>query len=732
LPETSGRSRASVALLLYFALTLGSFYPQSLRPWDTVGYVGDSLESVYLIAWNVHQFFRDPLHLFDANMLYPHPHSLTFTDHQLLSSLAVAPVVWVSGNPVLAYNLAVALACLFAAMVGRHIARALGCDDVGAWAAGALYGFHTYQVNEAPRIQILFHAFLGLALLQLVRYLKDGERRHAWLTALFMLLQALCSNYLLLYGCVILGLVTLAFLVARPRETAARLPLLALAGGLAALVYLPIGLPYVLASETYGYARELPIGIDLQHYVSTAPGNLLYGPIGAKVRLQMLGPHFVGFASLGLAAVAIVAGRRGGGRILAPRIWVPAAALFAALLVTLSLGSEARAFGHDLGPGPYRLLWRLPGFHLMRLPERLGLLAMLFMALLVARALTVVRPRWLAILLAALVPLEHLSSVPVTDRIPVGDQVPSLYRWLASQPVTALAEVPIRGEGLVRKESLDMYFSAYHWKPIVHGYASYPTQLNRLLRRAAAQFPSETALQVFARIGLDTVVVHRGRQEGWDLYHQLQGATREARFRELLAASGQDVFSAIPEAVESGRIALVRRFDAPPLFDSTADEVYRVLPGPLGSPAPFPGGHAVRDPVWQYHASRGEASRAGDGRLDTSWQIPDALGGDESIEVLFPRLVTVSGVVLPLRWDSVLPTRFVVEGRDAGGRYSPLAHFGRAMTLQLLEQLLTRPRDAAVGFAFPERSVTGIRLAVEPGGTSFDGWSLPELELRVP
>ena len=48
-----------------------SFLPESLIPPDTVAYVGDSLESVYIVAWNVHQLFRAPLQLFDANVLHP-------------------------------------------------------------------------------------------------------------------------------------------------------------------------------------------------------------------------------------------------------------------------------------------------------------------------------------------------------------------------------------------------------------------------------------------------------------------------------------------------------------------------------------------------------------------------------------------------------------------------------------------------------------------------------------
>lgn len=743
-PGRRQRRGALIALLLYAGVGFCSYLPLSLHPGDRVGYVGDSLESVYILAWEVHQAFRDPLHLFDANILYPHAPSLTFTDHQLLQSISMAPVLWLTGNPILATNLAVYLAGLFLAMVGRRLALALGADAVGAWAAGALYAFHTYQVNEAPRLQIVVHGFLALALLEFVRLMRSGDRAAAWRTSLFMLLQALCSNYHLLYGCVLLGILALAFLAFRPRPSLRRLLVLVPPAALAALIYLPVGLPYVLSSETFGYGRQLPVGIDLDHYLSTAPTNYLYGPIGAEVKLQQQGPHFVGFLSLALAVLALLHWARGGSReetdgVLPARAWVPGAALLALLLVALSLGKEAVVFGHDLGPGPYRILYHLvPGFHLMRIPERLGLLAMLFVGLLVARGITLVRRRGFllaGLLLAAAVPLEHLSAVPMTDPLPVADRVPEVYRWLARHPVHALAEVPIHGEGLVRKESLEMYFSTYHFKPMIEGYASYPTQLSRLLRRTAAQFPSETALQVFRRVGVDTVVVHYGRQEGWDLYHQLQGPARKARFPELLARAGLDTFEQLPGAVSAGAIERLARFEGPGahVFEGQVDEVYRVLPGPVQAPAPFPRGHRLRDPGWRYHASDGTetAPSAGDGDLETSWRDPSPLRGDEVFVVEFDRPTAVGGVVIPLRWNTVLPTRFGVEGR-ADERWFLLARFGRSHVLQLLDRLLRDPGHAALGFAFPKRAVTGIRLSVEAGGTSFDGWSLPELEIRAP
>src|SRR5688500_10478215 len=250
-----------IGMALYVLLALASFLPLSLRPRDTIAYVGDSLESAYIVAWNVRQAFRAPARLFDANVLHPHRGALAFTDHRLAPSLAVAPLMWATKNPILAANVAVALACLLAAAGGRRLALILGASEVAAWAAGALYGFHTYQVNEAPRLNIVSHGFIPFALADLVVYLRTGDPRRAARVAAFMLLQGLCSNYHLLYGALLLALVVAAALVAAPRLVARRLPWL-LAGGMAAgVLFAPLAVPYLAASRQQGYARELPPGI---------------------------------------------------------------------------------------------------------------------------------------------------------------------------------------------------------------------------------------------------------------------------------------------------------------------------------------------------------------------------------------------------------------------------------------------------------------------------------------
>jgi hypothetical protein len=734
----------ATGLALYALLAIASFLPLSVRPRDTIAYVGDSLESVYIVAWNVHQAFRAPARLFDANVLHPHRRALAFTDHRLLPSLAVAPVVWATGNPVLATNIATLLACVLAAAGGRRLGGVLGLTPVAAWAAGALHGFHTYQVNEAPRLNIVAHGFIAFALAELVLYLRTGEKRRAWRTAGFMLLQGLSSNYHLLYGALALGLVVAGSLAAAPRVVARRLPTLALAALAAAAAFAPIAVPYVQAAREQGYARELPPGIGLEHYLSTSPTNVVYGAIGTEVRLQQRGPHFAGFVSLALALAALALWAAGktddtAAAAVPARAWIPAAAALALLFVALSLGRDMTAWGITLGPGPYRALHRyVPGFQLVRIPERLSLLAMLFVALLAARAIALVeaRRRGLAVLLAAAVPLEHVSTLPVSERVPVAHRVPEVHRWLAANPTGAIAEVPIHGEGLVREETLEMYFSTLHWKPVIHGYTAFPPLLTRHLRRLAAQFPSPASVQALRRVGVDTVVVHRGGPLGRDLARRLRdtGQFDDERFAALLRRSDQDLFARLPEAVAAGRIRLEARFDGPGarLFRSEADEVYRLSDAPAIEPAPGPAGEPLATGGWALRAKAGDARLAFDGDPRTAWTVPRALLGDEFLEAAFPAPVAVGGVVVRLRRDSAFPTRFRVAGR-VSGQWVELARFDDAHALQLLDRLLADPRTASIGFSLaPARELTGISLLVEEAGTSFEGWSIPEVEVLSP
>ena len=469
-----------------------------------------------------------------------------------------------------------------------RLAATLGIDPIGAWAAGALYAFNTYQVNEAPRADLLFHGFTALALGELVRFLKTGETRRAWYVAGLMVLQGLASTYLLLYGALVLTLVAIAAFLARPRRIGPRL-LRLLLPALAARrssSCCRAAAPALVAHV--GFARDCHPHRP-EAYVSTLHEPRVRRDRGPRPSQQKGPTSLARSLALALLAVSRIAGWLTRRRH-RPRTHLGAAGGGAAvLLVALSLGSEAVAWGKTSGP-PLRLLHlAVPGFQYIRIPERLGLPAMLFVALLVGQAVTFLRARGpragtAAVALALFVPLEHLSPLPLTERIPVWGDVPAVYRWLARDGARAVAEVPIHGEGLIRKETLEEYFSTYHFKPIIHGYVSYPPLLSVLLRRAAADFPSESSVQTLQRVGVDTVVVHHGR------------------------AGSAGLEAAVAEAIANGRLVSVARFSGPSahVYQGTADEVVRLIHLPREEAAPLPGGRRAARGVVAYSATAGD------------------------------------------------------------------------------------------------------------------------------
>ena len=454
------------------------------------------------------------------------------------------------------------------------------------------------------------------------------------------------------------------------------------------------------AAQAHGFERDAPAGVDLGHYVSTPATNLVYGAIGLPVRVQQQGPHFVGFVTLGLALLAL-AGLAlrdtppvtRGAPLFAPRSWVPMAAAAALLLVVLSLGRDVAVFGRELGPGPYRLLHRfVPGFSFIRIPERLALPAFLFVALLAGRGLDLASRRGaaaIAVGLGLLAPLEHLGAVALTETVPVGRTRPQVYTFLADEPARALAELPVHGEALVRKETLEEYFSLVHRKPVVHGYVSYPPLVTPLLRRMAARAPEGAALSGLARAGVDTLVLHAGRAPALDAH--------------------------MADAVAAGLLVRRARFAGPPahVMEGTADEVYRLAAVPEVVPAPFPTDRFAARAGWAYRAKLGEPARAGDGRLDTVWRAARALRGDEFFEAAFPGALCASGVVLELRRDSAFPTRFKVAGRRADGEWIPVAFYDAAHERQLLERLLAESEAARAGLR--TRSAVAGRRAADGG-----------------
>ncbi|MBX7184461.1 MAG: hypothetical protein K1Y01_04875 [Vicinamibacteria bacterium] len=727
-----------VEALLYSALSIVFLAPQSLAPASRIAYVGDSLESVAIVGFLGRQILSNPTHLFDAGFLHPQRDALTLTDHRLLPSLLVAPALRLSGNPVLAYNLALLVAFVAAAFGGRSLARALGLGRLPAGYAGALFAFHTYAINEAPRLNIVSHAFVAFALGSLVEWLRTGANGSRWRFALFLLLQGYCANYHLLYGVLLSSLTILIWSAANRHLARSRISGLVVPGAVAVLLFTPILVPYLRTMTSLELARSRPRGIDLLHYLSTSPSNWVWGAIGPPARLQQQGPHFVGFAAVILGIAGLFLALRLAGPASKHRAWAVGATVLTLTLVLLSLGDRLTIAGADLGPGPYGFLYDyVPGFRLVRIPERLALFVMLGVGLLGAvglERLVEEGRRTTALFVAAAAVFEHLSPLAITTEIPRPGELPAVYKWLSAQPSEPVAEIPIRGEALIRQETIEMFFATFHGQREPLGYTAYPTLLSKVVRRALLEFPSEACLTVLDRIGVHRVIVHEGREVAPDLRNQIFNfgpQDRERRFAEAVADAGLDVERNAASAARTGRLLREARFApwAAGSFSEGGESVYRFASGGAVEAAPLPRGTRVAAARLRLRTKEGDATAAFDGRMDTSYVLTRPLRGDEFIETRFAEPIAVSGVELVLRHESAWPTRFRIAVLREDGQWIEAARWDGAHLVQLVEGLLQEPRRGTIGFSLNGERVLGVSLLPQTGGTSASGWSLPEFRI---
>jgi hypothetical protein len=535
--------RTTVAVLLLFVLVSILFtYPLVLHLADAVEDRQDALLNVWITAWDGHQLLTAPLDLFDANIFYPYPRTLAYSELLLGNGLLALPITAATGNPVLSYNLALLLSFVLSGWGTYLLVHRLTRSPGAGLVAGTIFAFCAYRLTNLAQAQLLTTQWMPFALLAMHQLLRRPRPRHVATFVLFFCLQGLSSFY---YG--ILLALTVALLgigywilgirspVVRPRSWVAYV---LAATCCSALVILPFALPYFQVQRDLGFARSLadsePFSASLRQYVMVPPGSVLHGrwlpsddtPAAGGYPVDAL---FPGLVALALACWGLL---RGKGR---------ARWLFLVLLLAswiFSLGPRLH-----LAPGqpaavefklPYAWLYAaVPGFQALRAPVRFDALAMLALAVLAgsglaailggtARAWTAVRgprPRlrfgWaragVTALLAGLVLLESLVwPAGHAEHVPVGRGVPAVYDWLAREPPGPLLELPLAFTPAGPR--LDyQYLSTYHWHPTPDGYSGFIPPKHGQIVYEMERFPSERSVSLLQALDVRYVVVHAGR-----------------------------------------------------------------------------------------------------------------------------------------------------------------------------------------------------------------------------
>ncbi len=517
------RSATLAALLLFVVLSLVLTYPLPFHLADGVEDRQDALLNVWITAWDGHQLLHDPLHLFDANIFYPYPRTLAYSELLLGNGLLALPITAVTGNPVLGYNVALLLSFVLSGLGTYLLVLRLTRSPGAGLVAGTLFAFSAYRMTNLAQAQLLTTQWMPFALLSLYELMRRPRVRHVATLVLFFCLQALSSFYYAILLALAVGLLGVGGWIFGIRRRSVILRLL-VAGVCCAVVMLPFALPYFQVQRELGFERALadnePFSASLKQYGMVPAGSVIHGrwlpsddtPIAGGYPVDAL---FPGLLAVALAVWGLIRGRGG------LRWWY----------LALLLGSLVLSFGPRLylAPGqaagldatlPYAWLYAIvPGFKALRAPVRFDALVTLALAVLAGYGVAaLVRGRaqgWLAgfgvLVLVGLVVLESVVwPASKVEAVPVGDAVPPVYGWLAEQATEPLLELPMAfTPGGPQLEY--QYLSTYHWRTTPDGYSGFIPPKHGQIVYEMERFPAERSVSLLQALGVCDVVIHSER-----------------------------------------------------------------------------------------------------------------------------------------------------------------------------------------------------------------------------
>jgi hypothetical protein len=501
-PGSAWSRRELAAVTLFFALlTAALTYPLSVGPHDTVlAEDPDNHLFIWTLAWNTHALTTNPLAVFDANIYSPRRLTLAYSENLLGSTPFAAPVLWLTGNPVLAMNVVALLSVLLCGVGAYVLARQLGLGRGAALVCGIVFAFSPARFFRTSQIHLGPVQWIPFMLAYLHAYFTGGRRRHLRLALVFFTLQVATSGHAAVFAALAAGLLVAWILATRgPFTPRVWLRDAGLPGALLLGLIVLLAVPYAVVQQEIGLRRTL-------ENWAAVPESWLASPttLHAAV-LRRVAPHvnevasaflFPGYVVCGLALVALV------WRL--PGAMTGFYAALALVCVSLSAGPPVSV---------WPLVYWLPGFNFIRGPSRFMILGVLALAVLAAIGLQRISSRltprrrlMLAVTTAALLILEF-AAVPL-HVVPFHVRLPAADRWLNKQPKPfVVAEFPVGPT--VRYHSLYMLHSMAHWQKTVHGYSGIQPPEHDALYARMRMFPDQDAIAALQEAGVTYAVVHQ-------------------------------------------------------------------------------------------------------------------------------------------------------------------------------------------------------------------------------
>jgi hypothetical protein len=525
----STRRYLLLTLPLFTALTVAMTFPQVLHMRDTVHDDGDPLLNAWTLSWVAHQLPRAPAQLFDANIFYPEPRTLAFSETLLLPAVVVAPLHWLGAGPILVHNIVLLSGFIVSGVGVAFLVRMLTANATASVLAGLIFAFLPFRIAHYSHVQLQQTQCLPFAMWAFHRLLNTGRLRDGVLMGIFTAGQMLSCVYYGLFLMPYMAVVGGALLITQWHRTSARryraFMGLLVAAAIVCVAVVPVGIAYLGARRVVGERTLQEVtesSATWRSYLAAPAINVMYGKAFARfVRPESV--LFPGFVAVVLAIVALLPGRQleqtpAPARAHEPRTPHPeprarfAYALGLILAFDVSLGFNGFSYGvlYD---------YFLP-FRGLRAPARMGVMVGFSLAVLAGYGAARISDRLASGLarrvaltgIGVLILIECMSRPIPLQPIPRG--VPEVYADMlhdrGDSPDAAIVEYPMSDHD----DPTYMYYSTFHWQHLVNGYSGFfPPSYGEMLT-AARSFPDAPFIDAIKARGVRYLLVHQERMIG--------------------------------------------------------------------------------------------------------------------------------------------------------------------------------------------------------------------------
>jgi len=497
--------KAPGILLAFVLATVWLLYPLSTSPATTLYQARtfdgwflnqpDVMLNAWILAWDTHAVSTGKFSsFFNANIFYPEPMALSFSEHLLGVVPLFAPLYLATGNLALSLNLWIMSTFVFSGLAMYWVGlRWLG-SHMAAAVAAITYAFAPWRFLELTHVQSLSVQYLPLLMYLIIR---SGERRDSvvWFSIFGLTaVQSLSSYYLGYMAFMVAGAVGGASLLLQPGARVKRLLFVGSALVGAALVMIPFSLPYLELANTGAFGMKL--GVPKGWLVSI-------GYLFPRLPDRSLDPWFVWTLVPGLAvggAVLGMATRR-------YRLMLVGVVLAGIVGFWIGMTWKASLWGIRIGAIDDLALKLIPGWSAVRVVDRFTIVS--WLAISVLAAVPFGRDvRWLRsfrtsrqvvglVLIAGLL----VSAASLTIRTEPSPEIATdltPYHWLADHGEgDPLLEWPMRFADLTTRY---MYLSTLHWLPLVNGYSGYKPPFAELMNSLGNGLPEPEAVRSLIKL----------------------------------------------------------------------------------------------------------------------------------------------------------------------------------------------------------------------------------------